>query len=201
MAYLRGFGVVATALDSPFQYNPVSKKLNLIKKARAEITFTRSSGNLDETLLRDRSMEHIAPGMFFNYESAKAWYSSEVSREDTPQSIFDYVIITTNAIESNSNKLSSFVTHKQNQGHSVLVVTYEDDIQALTGQAPDNRAEKIRQWLIDFYSSYDPALPGYLQDELLQRVVFSCGVFLADAVETILSVAIVGETGLDLVDE
>ena len=66
---------------------------------------------------------------------------------------YDYVIITTNAIETNSTKLAAFVAHKQVQGHSVLVVT-EDDYGGLTGQAPNGTAEKIRKWLIDHYASY-----------------------------------------------
>jgi hypothetical protein len=66
--------------------------------------------------------------------------------------VYDYVIITTNAIEANSTKLASFITHKQSLGHTVLVVT-EDDFGSLTGQAPNHKAEKIRQWLKNNYVS------------------------------------------------
>jgi len=61
---------------------------------------------------------------------------------------YDYIIITTNAIVENSTKLDNFIYLKELMGHDVLVVT-EDDFDGLTGQPPNGRAEKIRQWLID----------------------------------------------------
>jgi hypothetical protein len=65
---------------------------------------------------------------------------------------YDYVIITTNDIVSKSAKLGNFVHLKELMGHNVKVVT-ESDYDGLTGQAPNGRAEKIRQWLIDNYQS------------------------------------------------
>jgi hypothetical protein len=65
-----------------------------------------------------------------------------------PLSTYDYVIITTNDIVANSERLGNFVYFKELIGHSVKVVT-EDDYDVLTGPAPNGRAEKIRQWLID----------------------------------------------------
>lgn len=63
---------------------------------------------------------------------------------------YDYVIITTNAIESNSEELDFFIRMKEINGHSVLVVT-EDDFGGLTGQYPNDRADKIRKWLKNNY--------------------------------------------------
>jgi hypothetical protein len=63
-------------------------------------------------------------------------------------STYDYVIITTNDIVANSERLGNFVYLKELIGHDVLVVT-EDDYDVLTGPPPNGRAEKIRQWLID----------------------------------------------------
>ena len=63
-------------------------------------------------------------------------------------STYDYVIITTNAIAANSDRLEHFVHLKELYGHDVLVVT-ETDFDSLTGEAPNGRAEKIRQWLLD----------------------------------------------------
>ena len=136
---------------TPLQYNPVSKKLRLIKNLRLEITFSRSAVRRDSRLLSDRSREDLAPELFFNYASAQEWYPREQVRRDSPPA--DYVIITTDAIESNSARLSSFISHKEGRGHSVLTVT-EADFNTLTGQAPNHRAEKIRQWLIDNWSGY-----------------------------------------------
>ncbi len=66
-------------------------------------------------------------------------------------STYDYVIITTNDIVANSDKLNNFINLKE-LAHDVLVVT-EDDFDGLTGQAPNGRAEKIRQWLKNNYIS------------------------------------------------
>jgi hypothetical protein len=65
---------------------------------------------------------------------------------------YDYVIITTNDIEANSQELQFFIKMKENAGHSVKVVT-EDDFGGLTGQYPNDRADKIRKWLQDNYVS------------------------------------------------
>ena len=71
---------------------------------------------------------------------------------DAPGSgpVYDYVIVTTNKILANSERLHNFVHLKELEGHSVKVIT-ETDFQGLTGQPPNERPEKIRQWLIDNY--------------------------------------------------
>ena len=61
-----------------------------------------------------------------------------------------YIIITTNEIVYNSHQLQNFISMKFHQGFRVKVVT-EDDFDHLVGQAPNGRAEKIRQWLINNY--------------------------------------------------
>ncbi|MEJ2745056.1 MAG: C25 family cysteine peptidase [bacterium] len=137
---------------SPVQYNPVRQRVTLTKSAKVKISFKRSDSQSDRRLLRADSSDKKAQEMFVNYDEAKAWYDAGHT-QDLSQATYDYVIITTNAIESNSAKLSSFVTHKQSLGYSVLVVT-EDDFGSLVGQSPNHRAEKIRQWLINNYATY-----------------------------------------------
>jgi len=63
---------------------------------------------------------------------------------------YDYVIITTNAIVENSEELQHFINMKELESHNVKVVT-EDDFAGLTGQFPNERADKIRKWLINNY--------------------------------------------------
>ena len=65
-------------------------------------------------------------------------------------STFDYVIITTNDIVANSEELVHFVNMKVLEGHSVKTVT-ETDYGGLTGQYPNDLADKIRKWLMDNY--------------------------------------------------
>jgi len=63
---------------------------------------------------------------------------------------YDYIIITTNDIEANSQELHFFIQMKENDGHSVKIIT-EDDFGSLTGQYPNDRADKIRKWLQENY--------------------------------------------------
>ena len=66
---------------------------------------------------------------------------------------YDYVIITTNSIKLESQRLNDFIQHKENLGFNVLVIT-EDDYNHLEGEYPNKRPEKIRQWLINNYQEY-----------------------------------------------
>jgi hypothetical protein len=65
---------------------------------------------------------------------------------------YDYVIVTTNDIVDNSEYLDFFVKMKENDGHTVKIVT-ESDFGGLIGQYPNDRADKIRKWLQDNYVS------------------------------------------------
>ncbi|MDD4447059.1 MAG: C25 family cysteine peptidase, partial [Methanothrix sp.] len=100
----------------------------------------------------DAVMDDLAPGMFINYDELKDSYIAQASANTVPSATGSYVIITTNAIRSGSTKLNPFIVHKQSLGYTVSVVT-ETDFGVLTGQSPNNRAEKIRQWLKNNYVS------------------------------------------------
>lgn len=134
---------------TPLQYNPVSKKLTLIKNTVVNISYATSPTLMERGLAADTVMDDVASELFSNYDEGKVWYEVE-EPELEPQATYDYVIITTNAIVSNSAKLNAFISHKHSLGYSVLVVT-ETDFGGLTGQAPDHKAEKIRQWLKNNY--------------------------------------------------
>ncbi|NIR25890.1 MAG: hypothetical protein GWO10_17430, partial [candidate division Zixibacteria bacterium] len=138
---------------NPFQYNPVSGTLTLTESVDVEISYGRATLAVDGSLMADTASDNTAARRFLNYTEARDWYNAAIPIDQPSPTTYDYVIITTNAIVANSTKLSNFVTHRQGLGYSVLVVTYENDIQSLTGQAPDNRAEKIRQWLINNYAT------------------------------------------------
>jgi hypothetical protein len=135
----------------PFQYNPVTEKLHLLKRVEVEINFQRSADRASPALLGDEVMDHLAPGLFYNYESGKNWYAP-LQDDDRINQVNDYVIITTNDVAGGSSEMSNFIAHKKALGHSVLVVT-ETDFDPLTGQPPNRRAEKIRQWLVNNYTT------------------------------------------------
>jgi len=136
---------------TPFQYNPVSQKLTLIESVTIEITYEQSGIEPQAKLMNDTVMDDVAAQVFINYQQVKSMYRPGATT-DASSVTYDYVIITTNAIEANSSKLASFISHKESQGHSVLVIT-EDEFGGLAGQAPNHEAEKIRKWLIDNYAA------------------------------------------------
>ena len=140
---------------TPFQFNPVDKKLRMTKSVRLRFSFNRigSKAFRSDPILDDTLMDDVAKKRFFNFQEAQEWYRYIPVPNSKAKEIPvdpDYVIITTNAIETNSTKLADFVNHKISLGHTVQVVT-ETDYGALTGQAPNGTAEKIRQWLINNY--------------------------------------------------
>jgi hypothetical protein len=137
----------------PFQYNPTTKKLTLHEYVTIKISYNLKELSLGVAAsLVDTVLDDVAATKFINYNEMSGGYVSKETAKLEPGAVSDYVIITTNAIESGSSKLSSFISHKQNLGHNVLVVT-EDDFGILAGQSPNSRAEKIRQWLKNNYIS------------------------------------------------
>jgi len=137
---------------TPFQYNPMSRELRYIPEVAVTITYGRApDSSAHEAGLADAKMDDRARQLFENYSEATAWYRP-VKAEAEPSSAHDYVIITTNWIKRSSTKLSSFVFHLSSRGYSPLIIT-EDEYGGLTGQSPDGTAERIRQWLINNYSS------------------------------------------------
>jgi len=138
---------------TPFQYNPGTKDLIYIPEVEIKIIYDRAArSSVPETEIRDNTMEERAKELFENYQQGKEWYKP-LKTTPAPSATYDYVIVTTNAIESGSTKLSDFVTYLSGKGYSPLVIT-EDEYGGLTGQSPNGTAEKIRQWLINNYSSY-----------------------------------------------
>lgn len=138
----------------PFKYNPVHKTLTLIENATVAISYDLQPSSNAETsaILNDVVMDDLAPGMFINYDELKDSYRAQASTSGAPSATGRYVVITTNAIRSGSTKLNAFIAHKQSLGYTVSVVT-ETDFGGLTGQAPNHKAEKIRQWLKNNYVS------------------------------------------------
>ena len=137
---------------TPVKYNPITGSAVLIERADIAVEYDCTGEKISQALLRDTVMDDLAGKRFVNFDSAREWYKSGKAR-DGSRSIYDYVIITTNAIESNSAKLNEFIQHKSNLGFSVLVIT-EDEYGTMTGQAPNEMADKIRQWLIENYFSH-----------------------------------------------
>ena len=100
---------IALLKYTPFQYNPKSQDLRYIPAGTVAIRYSvLPQSSLPQNELADNIMDRRAADMVFNYSESRAWYSiSELSPR--PSVSYDYVIITTNAIEASSTNLSSFV--------------------------------------------------------------------------------------------
>jgi hypothetical protein len=134
----------------PLQYNPFTRALRIQPSARVKLDFSRIGKEEYRTdpILEDSLMDTEAESRFLNIKEALEWYRAAPSQRRGTGA--DYVIITTNAIRDASSALGDFVANKIALGHSVRIVT-ENDYGVLTGQAPNGRAEKIRQWLMENY--------------------------------------------------
>jgi len=84
---------------TPFQYNPVTQDLRFIPEVSLSIRFTRPGSRVVTGVeISDRVMEERAKKVLTNYTEAKEWYTYGKAIAE-PLQTFDYVIITTNAIE------------------------------------------------------------------------------------------------------
>lgn len=160
---------------SPFNWNPATGRLTLIRRGQLEITYqTRKRTTKESILLKDTKFDHRAEKILHNILPAKKWYKPgaseipkvapsggkeeeplpEMTSEDlapeTSATTADYVIITTSTIQSTSTKLNDFVTAKGNAGFTVEVVTESSYDSGLTC---DQRANNIRSWLASNYAS------------------------------------------------
>lgn len=87
--------------------------------------------------------------LFLNDYNSNVYSSDNDKINPKISSPSTYVIITTNAIESNSNNLTDFISYKESLGFIVEVIT-EDEYGIAEGQA---RVLNIRDWLINNYLS------------------------------------------------
>ena len=137
---------------SPVRYDVASGELSLATQVTVRISYDHSQAVSGMAALQDTVMDDVAKESFVNYYTAQEWYRA-VGGLDEPAVVYDYVIITTNAIEAGSSKLASFTIHKQDMGYGVLTVT-EDEYGSLEGQSPNGTSEKIRKWLQNNYIGY-----------------------------------------------
>ena len=138
---------------TPFQYNPVTKDLVFVPEVKLSIKYRQAEIGraILDLELTDTVMDKRAEEILTNYDEAKVWYAPRTRALKQAQ-IYNYVIITTNDIQTNSTELTNFISYLTNEGYSVKVVT-ETDFGTLVGQAPNQKAEKIREWLKNNYVS------------------------------------------------
>ena len=136
---------------TPVQFNPITGQIKLIQKLNVHVTYERTGKNVSDTLLHDDALDDLARERFMNFNEAAEWYKP--TGPGSTKGYFPYAIITTNYIRDHSTRLNAFVQHKTSIGVPAKIFT-EDDFGSVTGPPPNERPEKIRQWLHDNYNAY-----------------------------------------------
>ncbi|MGB8657797.1 MAG: C25 family cysteine peptidase [Candidatus Zixiibacteriota bacterium] len=152
---------------TPFSYHPQSGQLTYYSQVTANVKYTLppslSSGDVvSDNLPRE---EKTAQEIVFNYGQAQSWYGAPKGGKG----LYDFVIITTDALTSSVTPLANWETGK---GKSVKVVTVSWISSNYTGY---DVAEKIRNFLRDKYPSgqwgiEDVLLVGNHTDVPMRRV-------------------------------
>lgn len=159
LSRLRAFKYVRL-LFSPAQWNPVSGHVVVTDEMHITLSWERAPINeqamklqLSDPALHDIFTEGNDEGCQFayfeNWLEHMEWYMLTLGFER--EGSYDYVIVTTRDIRSNSTELDDFVAHKESQGNTVAVVSVE----AIAYKYPaGERADSIRAFLMDKYAEW-----------------------------------------------
>ncbi|MFH1457196.1 MAG: C25 family cysteine peptidase [Patescibacteria group bacterium] len=136
---------------APFSYNAVTQQLVYYENAVVTIDYTTVTAKQKSSPLKQNFAQSLtgrnASVLLYNYEEAIPWYQ-KYFEPNSNSSYYDYVIITTDALQST---LSSFVSWKQSVGYSVNVVTVTWINSNYSGS---DLPQKIRNFLIDKYTEW-----------------------------------------------
>lgn len=144
---------IATVRYYPYRYHPVRRILEEVTSANILVSYRTSPQPKARpaTSVVDSEVSGQLANLVVNYAQARQWYSADggtpLSYPAEPQSLSDYVIITTSAIVAGSSKLQDFVSHKTERGFSVQVITESD----WGGGTGDAAATNIRSYLQGHY--------------------------------------------------
>ncbi len=143
---LRRYPLVRVAFY-PFSYFPRSGRLTYRSSLVVSVNYSLpSKGSQQEKeakrLASDILAEELASKLFVNYPQIKSWYPPSMGDS---KSTYEYVIVTTDALES---AVDTLVAWKEGIGYGVEVVTTSWISAHYTGE---DLAERIRNFLIDKY--------------------------------------------------
>jgi hypothetical protein len=163
---------IARVLLQPVQYNPLTGEVRVIRSGAIIISYSTTDNAAcsaeSESVFSDSIADERVFKIAVNFTEMKKLYSpvsGKTAKEElSPKSLpttYDYIIITTNYIRSNSAKLTEYVTHKQAQYYSVLVKTVEEieaeytrALKPTLFETTDQRADRIKAFLKDKYIPY-----------------------------------------------
>jgi hypothetical protein len=136
----------------PYRYNPVTKKLLVLRSGRLLVRFKRvqvmSSAVTPPGGVATRTRDAVRASVI-NFDEIALSYDAPRASSLLALQPARYVILTRSTIVSSSTQLANFVVAKQAQGFVVSVVT-EDTWGGGTG---NTAAENIRAWLAANYQS------------------------------------------------
>ena len=137
---------------NPALYNPLASLLQTAASVTFSIEYQRKP--VPAALSREGTLDATALKMVANPEAAAGWYSRPV--RTLASSAGDvFTVLTTDAILAQSTNLFGLLSHKRAKGFVVHVVT-ETTVNGnaaatgwneTTGQYPNEKADRIRQWL------------------------------------------------------
>ncbi|MBN2663882.1 MAG: T9SS type A sorting domain-containing protein [Bacteroidales bacterium] len=141
---IRGVDVVTLGV-TPFQYNPVTKELKIIRDIEVEISFEGGNGEFGNNRLRSRFWDPILAQNLLNYNSLpKIDYSKNYNNAKVDGEA-EYVILTLNDPDFLS-WADSIKTFRRQQGILTEIYTI-DEIGGNTVTAIDN-------WVTDIYNNW-----------------------------------------------
>jgi hypothetical protein len=133
----------------PFSYHPQSSRLIRYDAAHITINYELPSPGSSEAqrveeLKWDDLADERASKLFINYQEVEDMYQPAESQPMAWQDTYDYVIITTGALQS-SIVASDFLNWKASLGYNVRIVLTTDA--EIAGQAGVDLAAKVRNFL------------------------------------------------------
>lgn len=160
VSQMRRWKLARVALSSA-RYNPAQDILQRISKISFSISYGRIPARRSDPLAADAVLDADALALVANAKTARAWYPAAPAPKSGAVSGEVFVVMTTDAIYSDSTNLYGLVSHKRALGYVVHVVTETavDGASAatgwneVTGQAPDGKADRMRKWLQNNYVS------------------------------------------------
>ncbi len=145
---LRKYSYVSVSFY-PFSYHPLSGRLVHYHAAQITIEYNLPSpGTIEAQGAEESKWDDLADKkaaeLFVNYDEMKGRYQPTGSPRDTESQTCDYVIITSNTLQS-AIVASNFPDWKASLGYNVRTVFITDT--EIAGQAGVDLAEKIRNFL------------------------------------------------------
>lgn len=129
----------------PFSYNPVSGRLSYYPDLTVYVSYSYPEGFSEDQIMIDNipQLQKWEEKVIYNYDQAKEWHPTGPS----PKQSYDFVIITTEELES---KIDTLVEWEEAKGKNVYVATTDWISSNYDGY---DLAEEMRNFLRDKYPS------------------------------------------------